>query len=201
MAAVPHPKLCIVMKSSIVLASLSALVASAHASFVFGAGKNARPGILSAEFAVNGAMVPLCEGKNDLLPVTFTFPVVGEPTPQDFEVIVGDKNGKATGERITPKCATLKPAAEPNERRTVLLLGAFKPTDTTGPIGVEVVGDLALTANGKEVSVKGRCGQSTSRHYTFSSVRMHVLLAKSSRKCPCSKYSASARFILMESRR
>ena len=47
----------------------------------------------------------------------------------------------ATGERVTPKCATLRPADEQLENRTVLLAGTFG-TPEAQPQAVEVVGDL-----------------------------------------------------------
>jgi hypothetical protein len=128
------------MRVAFLFSAAAVLVAGTQAVF-FAPRKTAKPEILSAEFAVNGAALPLCAGTNDLLPVTFTFPVSGEPQPEDFAVIVGTKTGAET-ERVTPTCATLAPAAEPNERRTVLLLGSFKPSDSLGPIGVT-----------------GRCGQ------------------------------------------
>lgn len=47
----------------------------------------------------------------------------------------------ATGELVTPVCATLRPAVEPLEIRTVLLAGPFG-TAAAPPRAVEVVGDL-----------------------------------------------------------
>jgi len=55
--------------------------------------------------------------------------------PEDFAVET------STGELVTPDCATLEPASEPLERRTVLLTGNFG-TDDDPFLAVEVVGDL-----------------------------------------------------------
>eukprot|EP00892_Ulva_mutabilis_P003075 jgi/Ulvmu1/12769/UM096_0011.1 len=110
--------------------------------------------ILTAEVGIVGAQVPLCNGTNDLLPVTFTFPLAGMPTPEDFEITIGTL-GRNVSSVVQPTCATLAPAAEPNERRTVLLLGEFTPGEGLGPITVTVVGNLSLLVNGTEESVMG----------------------------------------------
>ena len=47
----------------------------------------------------------------------------------------------STGERVTPLCATLRPAFEPLEQRTILLIGEFSPGDSL-PVGVEIVSEL-----------------------------------------------------------
>lgn len=47
----------------------------------------------------------------------------------------------STGEIVTPLCATLRPAVEPLERRTVLLIGPFSRGDAL-PASVEVVEQL-----------------------------------------------------------
>jgi hypothetical protein len=81
----------------------------------------------------------LCAGVvagQDGVPVTFSVQLDGASvTPEDFAVET------ATGARVTPDCATLAPATEPLERRTVLLTGTF---GTAGAQlrGVEVVGIL-----------------------------------------------------------
>lgn len=111
---------------------------------------NDKPSILSATLAVTGAELPLCEGLNDLLPVTFSFPVSGDPMvptldPELFEVTLINSSGDSGDEPmvVTPKCATLAPAAEPDERRTVLLLGAFAPEAGVGPVQVCVLFPIA----------------------------------------------------------
>lgn len=47
----------------------------------------------------------------------------------------------SSGEIVTPLCATLRPAMEPLERRTVLLIGSFSQGDSL-PINVEIVEQL-----------------------------------------------------------
>lgn len=47
----------------------------------------------------------------------------------------------SSGDRVTPLCATLRPAMESLERRTVLLIGPFGSADSP-PLGVEVVGQV-----------------------------------------------------------
>ena len=56
-------------------------------------------------------------------------------TPNAFAV------GLSSGETVTPLCATLRPAEESLERRTVLLIGAFSPGDSV-PVSVEIVEQL-----------------------------------------------------------
>ena len=47
----------------------------------------------------------------------------------------------SSGEIVTPLCATLRPAFEPLEQRTVLLIGAFSPEESL-PLSVEIVEHL-----------------------------------------------------------
>ena len=72
----------------------------------------------------------------DGAPVTFSVQLDGASVaPSDFIVET------ATGDRVTPDCATLRPAVEPLELRTVLLTGTFGTADSQ-PRAVEVVGVL-----------------------------------------------------------
>lgn len=72
----------------------------------------------------------------DGVPVTFSVQLDGATiAPGDFAVETD------TGERVTPDCATLAPATEPLELRTVLLAGTFG-TPEAQPRAVEVVGVL-----------------------------------------------------------
>ena len=72
----------------------------------------------------------------DGAPVTFSVQLDGASiAPSDFIVET------ATGERVTPDCATLRPAVEALELRTVLLIGTFGTADSQ-PRAVEVVGVL-----------------------------------------------------------
>lgn len=119
-------------------------------------------GILTAELAVIGANLstPFCTGVVDLLPVTFTFPVVEMPMPADFAVTVGQVDAALDdGTVVTPDCASLMPAGEDNERRTVLLGGDFTPAEDVGPIAIVVVGNLSLEVNGTAENATGRYGR------------------------------------------
>jgi hypothetical protein len=72
----------------------------------------------------------------DGVPVTFSVQLEGiSVAPEDFVVET------ATGERVVPDCATLAPATEPLELRTVLLTGTFG-TPNAQLRAVEVVGVL-----------------------------------------------------------
>lgn len=72
----------------------------------------------------------------DGMPVVFSVQINGNTiSPTAFAVET------STGEIVTPLCATLRPAVEPLEQRTVLLIGAFSPGDSV-PAGVEIVGEL-----------------------------------------------------------
>lgn len=101
------------------------------------------PAVLSAQLAMIGATLPLCQGTNDALPIVFSHPLAEEPMTESFTVRVGD-------ETITPNCATLAPADEENERQTVLLLGQFQLADTFQPMEVSIR-DITLQVNGSTV--------------------------------------------------
>ncbi|MDF1521929.1 MAG: hypothetical protein P1P87_03810 [Trueperaceae bacterium] len=76
----------------------------------------------------------------DGMPVTFSVQHdAATVTPDAFAVET------ATGELVTPLCATLRPATEPLERRTVLLAGPFGTPDAP-PRAVVVGGGLADAA-------------------------------------------------------
>ena len=47
----------------------------------------------------------------------------------------------SSGSIVTPLCATLRPAIEPLESRTILLIGPFSEEDTI-PLSVKIVGEL-----------------------------------------------------------
>ena len=107
----------------------------------------ASPGtILSAYYGLDELPLPivrLCPGDRALgadgMPVTFSERLQPKSvTPEMFVVET------ATGEKVTPLCATLRPADESLENRTVLLAGPFG-TGAAQPKSVEVVGDLLDT--------------------------------------------------------
>jgi hypothetical protein len=72
----------------------------------------------------------------DGMPVTFSVRLDDATVSPDRFVVE-----TATGERVTPVCATLSPAVEPLELRTVLLAGPFG-TPSAQPRSVRVVGAL-----------------------------------------------------------
>ena len=79
-----------------------------------------------------GAML----GGEDGMPVTFSVQLnIETVSATAFSVET------SSGDRVTPLCATLRPAIEPLEQRTVLLIGSFGSAYSP-PRGVEVVGQL-----------------------------------------------------------
>ncbi len=83
------------------------------------------------------------------MPVTFSVQVNSETiVPSAFAVET------STGEMVTPVCATLRPAIEPLERRTVLLIGPFSTGDSL-PVGVEIVERLEDVDGNSLVGLRG----------------------------------------------
>jgi len=81
---------------------------------------------------------------DDGMPVVFSKQLqVDSVAPESFLVIRSD------GESVVPNCATLHPADEPLEQRTVLLTGDFGTFGET-PLRVEVTGPL-LTFDGESL--------------------------------------------------
>ena len=81
---------------------------------------------------------------DDGMPVVFSTQLqVDSVVPESFLVVRSD------GESVVPNCATLHPADEPLEQRTVLLTGDFGTFGET-PLRVEVTGPL-LTFDGKSL--------------------------------------------------
>ena len=81
---------------------------------------------------------------DDGIPVVFSTQLqVDSVVPESFLVIRSD------GESVVPNCATLHPADEPLEQRTVLLTGDFGTFGET-PLRVEVTGSL-LTFDGESL--------------------------------------------------
>lgn len=81
-------------------------------------------------------------GRNmDGMPVNFKYSI--DPNtlaPEDFEVV------DSRGNLYTPRCATLAPANEAGEGRTVLLVGEFGDEVTNPPVEVRIVDDLFTVA-------------------------------------------------------
>lgn len=81
----------------------------------------------------------LCFGASgkDGMPVVFSHTLDPDTLQaEDFEVVT------QSGDVRTPKCATLRPAQDPGELRTVLLIGEFGDSPDNPPVSVKVVGDL-----------------------------------------------------------
>ena len=79
-------------------------------------------------------MAPVSD--QDGMPITFSVQINSATiSPTAFAVET------SSGEIVTPLCATLRPALEPLERRTVLLIGPFSQGDSL-PVNVEIVEQL-----------------------------------------------------------
>ena len=75
-------------------------------------------------------------GGQDGMPVIFSVQINGDTiSPTAFAVKI------SSGEIVTPLCATLRPALESLEQRTVLLIGPFSPENSL-PVSVEIVEQL-----------------------------------------------------------
>jgi hypothetical protein len=82
--------------------------------------------------------------------------------PVTFSVQINSASVSATafavetssGEIVTPLCATLRPAIEPLEQRTVLLMGLFSTGDAL-PVNVEVVAQLEDFNGNSLVGLRG----------------------------------------------
>lgn len=103
------------------------------------------PAIVSAFFGLDNALPrgseALCEGSEGLdgLTLVLSRRVDSESVtldPSAFKVSIGTIEGVV-------KCATLAPAVEPGERRTILLIGEFGTAETP-PTQVEIIGDIPL---------------------------------------------------------
>ncbi len=75
-------------------------------------------------------------GGQDGMPVVFSIQVDARTVSADAFAVE-----TSSGTRVTPLCATLRPAMESLERRTVLLIGPFGSA-ASPPLGVEVVRQL-----------------------------------------------------------
>lgn len=111
-------------------------------------------GLLSAFFGLDNALPfganGLCLGANgqDGMPVIFS-DVIDPDTLQaaDFAVVT------ESGVVHTPQCATLRPAVDSGELRTVLLIGEFGSAESDPPARVDVVGDIL--ASGSDLNFNG----------------------------------------------
>ena len=118
------------------------------------------PKLLSAFFGLDNAMPfainILCFGAagDDGMPVVLSHRVSSDSVrPEQFQITT------RSGQLKTPECASLRPAADPGERRTVLLIGEFGNADTDPPEVVTIVEDLLsdtaapVNFNGQSVEV------------------------------------------------
>ena len=81
----------------------------------------------------------LCLGASgkDGMPVVLSHTVDAQTLQaEDFRIVT------RSGEERTPHCVTLRPAQDPGELRTVLLIGEFGNADDDPPASVHVTGDL-----------------------------------------------------------
>lgn len=118
-------------------------------------GQGARP--LSAFFGLDNALPGvanvLCQGASgqDGMPIVLSHTVDAETLqPEDFRIVT------RSGSEHTPLCSTLRPAGDPGELRTVLLIGQFGDAADDPPARVLVVGDLFSDgATGEPVNFRG----------------------------------------------
>jgi len=122
--------------------------------------KNSSPTLLSAFFGLDNALPfvvnLLCFGGagDDGMPVVLSHRISSDSLrPEQFQITT------RSGQLKTPECASLRPAGDPGERRTVLLIGEFGNADTDPPEVVTIVEDLLsdtaapVNFNGQSVEV------------------------------------------------
>ena len=126
--------------------------------------KDSSPTLLSAFFGLDNALPfavnLLCFGAagDDGMPVILSHRISSDSVrPEQFQITT------RSGQLKTPECATLRPAGDPGERRTVLLMGEFGNADTDPPEVVTIVEDLLsdttspLNFKGQSVEVTPLC--------------------------------------------
>lgn len=101
------------------------------------------PRMLSAFFGLDNSLPPranaLCMGASgkDGMPIVLSHTVDPETLqPEDFTVVT------RSGAESAPHCVTLRPAQDPGEGRTVLLIGEFGDATGDPPARVRVSGNL-----------------------------------------------------------
>ena len=122
--------------------------------------KGSSPTLLSAFFGLDNALPfvinLLCFGGagDDGMPVVLSHRISSDSLrPEQFQITT------RSGQLKTPECASLRPAGDPGERRTVLLIGEFGNADTDPPEVVTIVEDLLsdtaapVNFNGQSVEV------------------------------------------------
>ena len=106
-------------------------------------------GLLSAFFGLDNALPfranLLCLGASGLdgMPVVFSRTIEPDSLQsEDFQIVT------KSGVIHSPRCVTLRPAQDPGELRTVLLIGEFGDVDDDPPALARVVGDIFSFENG-----------------------------------------------------
>jgi hypothetical protein len=99
--------------------------------------------LLSAFFGLDNSLPfganRICLGASgrDGMPVVLSHTIDPETLqPEDFQIVT------RSGAEHTPYCVTLRPAQDPGELRTVLLIGEFGDASNDPPVSVRVVDDL-----------------------------------------------------------
>ncbi|MDX1697019.1 MAG: hypothetical protein R3308_01980 [Thiohalobacterales bacterium] len=116
--------------------------------------------LLSAFFGLDNALPfrinRVCFGGSgkDGMPVVFSHTLDADTLqPEDFNIVT------RSGEASMPKCVTLRPAQDPGENRTVLMIGEFGSADDDPPASVQIVGEVlsdgtpSVDFNGARVDV------------------------------------------------
>jgi len=130
------------------------LIVAIPAQSAFG---SSEPRLLSAFFGLDNSLPRganiLCQGAagKDGMPVVLSHTVDAETLQaEDFRVYT------QSGAERTPLCVTLRPATDPGEGRTVLLIGDFGDADNDPPVKTLVVGDLFSDGkSGDKVNFRG----------------------------------------------
>lgn len=115
------------------------------------------PTLLSAFFGLDNALPfmanLLCLGASGLdgMPVVLSRTIDPETLEaEDFEVVT------QSGAKQTPHCVALRPAQDPGELRTVLLIGEFGNANDDPPAFVRIVGDLMSdSSRSKRINFRG----------------------------------------------
>ena len=127
------------------------------------------PGLLSAFFGLDNALPfranLLCLGASGLdgMPVVFSHTIEPDSLqPEDFQIVT------KSGVIHSPRCVTLRPAQDPGELRTALLIGELGNVDDDPPALARVVGDIFSfeygSGKGSRVNFRGAQVEVTPLH-------------------------------------
>lgn len=142
---------------------LAALLAAASGAMAPAAADEppAGPRILSAYFGLDEAALPLThpfrlscgDGDSiDSLPIVLSREI-DQRTLEPSDFVIRTRSGRS----LQPNCATLNPAGEESEDRTILLLGELGDWPADPPLEVEIVGEV-LTEPAEDGSVVSLLG-------------------------------------------